>query len=988
MAQQESQMEHLLGTSNLRINRIYKSNQLLIKLSRNGREWLSPIGWVTDEKGTLLDCRTEGKTTIVEIPKEFAKKLSSGDVIELTNPETDFKANVIWGKAAKAKANGAVPALAASAAIATGLSMADSEKRAIDAEKAAAAYRTKMEAASKAHEKAQAAALEAARKADEALKAEAARIAEMEQAAREFEEAEKFRLSEQRRLETERRLAEERRIEEVRLAEEARVKAEAQRLKTERSETRKFFKTEIENTKSDKARLKAILSTHKATAEKAEADMLANDKHLSKLQTSLSSVQNDEAETLAHFSKEQAKLADLSARKDHITTAKQELEKGNEKLFKRLEKADMAYQKAQKDVEAAKLRAVECLTALDEVKTESKMALDKKDTFDTESELIQGKLSAQSAKIESLKETKEKTRLRLEAEKAELQALRKNSETLTQSLTGTKTNISKTVTEIQEIDALLEKQKTSLRQLEDMEDADQIRILRGSAASKPLAAKLPKSDLGLAASKAKIPTKTSAQSDDSGFFSRLFKRGEKADIAKPAIAKPVVKAETKTIKPKPATKAAPKVVPKAAMTTSAPEIKAPLGKKTAKIGQESGFRLNSLLMLGVALTGLAVIGTATAVAKKSPDLKTTRLNTPADKPVQLASAANAISLDTAAQADVPKTGNDSEKPGAETAANIEAPKTDMPDLVSKTDKAPIIKTAALTPKIDKVSPKNPVKTALTSEIVAPKAAAPKRVVPKPRPVAQIDYTKLTKQAQDNLRLMGLYWGETNGLQTVETQTAIREFKTLYGLPVNNDISTAFLTALETAAKDQQVVEAPAQPVIVASLNQAEFSPAANEGIVKLADNSSDISYYTPPNPVAAAQAQPLGTLNVAPASAEPVQMAAITQMPQTITAPVQEDVIVPARKLKNASVEYPKRALRDRTADSAKVMVSYDIAADGTVENAKVVSLEYLGAERYKALFEQAAIKAVESQRFAPKTINGQASIEQGKTTKISFKTN
>lgn len=1047
MAQQESQMEQLSGTSNLRINRPFKSDQLLVKLSRNGKEWLSPVGWVKDEKGTLLDCRSDGKTTIVEIPGEFAKKLKAGDTLSLSNPETRFQAELLWGQTFPKKANGvAAPAkvAAGAAALATGgLTIAETEKRARDAEKAAADYRAKMEAAAKAREDAQAAALEAARKADEALKAEAARITEMEQAAKAFEEAEKLRLDEQRRLDAERRLAEERKAEEARLAEEARVKAEAARLKQERSEARKFFKSEIETIKSEKTRLSTLLTHQEEKVAATELEISKTDKRLNKLENSLSRSEKTELDYQTSLKSETAKLGEIKTRQDALLVEAQEIEKGHEKLFKRLEKADMAYQKARKEADAAQARAAESLAALDTVKTESKLAIDRKDTIAAESDRLNQKAMEQKSSIQTVNTALKTSSELLESERNDVTTSRKLRESLDKSLVDVRTDIAKTQDDLGQIQKRMTEKRSALRQLEELESSAEIRQLRKGSTVIPAmkvketVAKTDKPKQPIMTSKAKKPDVKPSATEEPGFFGRLFRRGDKADInpPKPAIA-PAITSKPAVSKPdaKPAKAKAVKI--------ETPEIKGPVVKKNLGAGEGRGYRLNNWLLLGVAVTGMAVLGTAAALTAKTPAVTTAKKSRPTiQNPVQLASTSpdlKAISLDSAAGTPEPEI----------TPLKSEALVSGFePSIELKPDAKPVQKEAALKPvanleapapkpktgKSAKVSPAKAsppkIRSAKTRPAIKAKPAASKPVI-KAKPAAStVDYTQITRGAQENLVKMGLYNGEINGLQTVETQAAIRQFKSIFGLPVNNELTEEFVNRLNEITTGStpsepasDVAELSVLPQTLTPSTPVDIKPEPVQAPVQYAENTGTIVFSETAqniNPsleqsigsdrIAAYEAVPTTAIanpyTVAPSSDEPakpsyeavdpqpsspqpstVQTAAlITPTPGPATAPV-EDTIIPAKIIKAAKINYPSRALRDEKYYDVKVVVSYDVLADGKVANSRVMSIDYDGDDKYRSSFEKAAIKAVERQRFAPRTINGTAEIEKDRSTAISFK--
>jgi len=589
MGQLKSVMEQIEGTTNLRIDQNFDADQLLVKLSRNGAEWLSPKGWVKSEKGTLLDCKKDKDCSIVEIPAEFAKKLKNGDKVSLSLSDQNFTSEIIWGQRAKStngatngsgahiKTNGAIPSLK--------LSIEETEKRAKEAEKAAADYRAQMEAAAKAREEAQTAALEAARKADEALKAEADRIAEMEQASKAFEEAEKLRRDEQRRLDMERRLEEERIAEEARLAEEARVAAEAERIKKERREARKFFKGEISQIKDEKSRLNEVLEGFKTKAEAAETDIIRSDKRIARVEKALAAAQKEEADYKAALSKDETALGDLKAQKQRVLGSITSLNKNNEKIFKNLERVEAAHKKALSEVEAAKTRAAEALSALTTARTESETVKSQNAKFNTERDELSSQISVREKHIGELKITHEKTGIVVENERQDLKDLKREKDTIAQRHTSAKTDISRTLQDIQAMDDKLKRKKTALKQIEDMENADDIRLLTGQPVSttkiKTTASKPPR-----------IPPKE--PSEKGGLFGRFFRKAGKdnfsaiekttAELKSPkAFKSPETKVKTHTVALKSET----------AKSLSAKAVQQPIAKAGSVAAKSDGVKLNS-----------------------------------------------------------------------------------------------------------------------------------------------------------------------------------------------------------------------------------------------------------------------------------------------------------------------------------------------------------------------------------------------------------
>ena len=991
MGKSKTAMTQVDGTSHLKIDKIVESGQLLVTLSRNGKEWLSPVGWVNKEKGTLLDCQSTKDHTIVEIPSEFAQTLKKGDTLHLKSREIDFDASLTWGQApapakpAK-KPNGAAPMET--------LSLEESEKRAKEAEKTAATYRAQMEEAAKAREAAQTAALEAARKADEALKAEADRIAEMEKAAKAFEEAERKRMEEQRRLERERRLEEERKVEEARLAEEARLKAEAERLKKERTEARKFFKTQISDTKAEKSRLQEVMEGFKSRAASAESDLEDNDKRLARLEKAFAAAQREEADNKASMGREETRIGELRSSKNKIQNSISDLEKGNEKLFKSLEKAESAHEKALKEIEAAKIRAAEALKALSAVKAQTDKIKSQKDSLILEREDAAAKLAAHENHLSELKQSYESSRQASEKEQTALKSLKKSKDELSQKLNSAKTDIARTLQDIKSMDDTLQRQQSSLKQIEDMENADEIRKMTGG---KPI----PKTDNRTEPSKSALAAQAAKSAkpteEKGGFLSRFFSRsGPDASVPAGATQMKTVKAakpptrkavEPKTDAPARPTKLSTPSAPQINTSSAKPDLKPIPTTKPAPHKENgrgtSGYRLNSWLLAGIAVAGITALGTAYALNSSGNTNKVaakTPTNSPSADQAEEAEASRVLMAELSpTESAVPVALNTETEAAVSVADEVKAETT----VADSAD-------ADITEKKEVVADKKETSGVRNAPADKPSAETPVRTVAAPAAQPARDYTVITRQVQEQLSYLGYYNGPVNGLQTRQTQTAIREFKSIYDLPVNNAFSGAFVNRLKRAY-DEQV-----------ELRSVQINPPQDETVIQVAENKA---------PVATLEVNP-STLITTTDAAEPISAeeevleAAIRTAPQiapattpepSLSSPVQEaalnlpatelveDVIVPAQVTRKARVEYPPRLLRQEKYYDAKVYVTYDVDTDGRAVSPIVDSVEFEGTDFEREQFERAAIKAINSQRFTPRTVNGETETEKARTTRITF---
>ncbi|NNE56625.1 MAG: hypothetical protein HKN36_00825 [Hellea sp.] len=549
-------MTQLAGTNSLRINRHLDNDQLLVKLCRNGKEWLSPVGWVRSQKGTLLDCRRDKQGSIVEIPAEFARKLNVGDTLELINSESAFKASINWGEAGRISNGAARPASVKTPEV----SLIETEKRAAEAQKVADAYKAKMDAAAQAREAAQAAALEAARLADEALKAETDRIEEMELAAAAFEEAKRFKRDEERRLEKE-RVAEEARIaEEARLAEENKIKEAAARLEAKRDQARKLFQDEIDKIEAQKAELQKIVDEQNAQLQDSEAAIAQHKKALTRTEKTAAKAQEQEACDRAALQDEDNHIASLKVQRQKLAESLTEIDRSNDRLFKNLAGAEQAYQQAEEEVVAAQARAADSLKALEKIKSESGVILPKKAALQKEAEGIDAKLGRQESQLSGLKQSWEKARQSYEDDEAAIRDLKDRLDTEQARTEKVRANIARAEADMRAVDEKLSDKQAMLSRVNETENAEQIRELTADVEG---------AEASMVA-KTSITSKADSRSKEGpGFLGRFFRKEPEA--AKPA----TLAAPPLPVKAKSTAKETPEPVPVREPAIAAEPILAP-----------------------------------------------------------------------------------------------------------------------------------------------------------------------------------------------------------------------------------------------------------------------------------------------------------------------------------------------------------------------------------------------------------------------------
>ncbi len=109
----------------------------------------------------------------------------------------------------------------------------------------------------------------------------------------------------------------------------------------------------------------------------------------------------------------------------------------------------------------------------------------------------------------------------------------------------------------------------------------------------------------------------------------------------------------------------------------------------------------------------------------------------------------------------------------------------------------------------------------------------------------------------------------------------------------------------------------------------------------------------------------------------PVLIAAPAVEAPVEPAPMPEPVIVPARVSRSAAPEYPERCAA-RSSAKVGVSVMFSITPEGRPVSASVASSE-------NRCFNSAALRAVYDMRFSPRTVDGVATVETGKTVTVQF---
>ncbi|WP_375204986.1 TonB family protein [Hyphococcus sp.] len=95
------------------------------------------------------------------------------------------------------------------------------------------------------------------------------------------------------------------------------------------------------------------------------------------------------------------------------------------------------------------------------------------------------------------------------------------------------------------------------------------------------------------------------------------------------------------------------------------------------------------------------------------------------------------------------------------------------------------------------------------------------------------------------------------------------------------------------------------------------------------------------------------------------------------TAPRPQPVIVEAELTRSMAPDYPNRCTRGAD-DTESVTIRFDVSAEGRPINARIASST-------NDCFESEALRTVARWRFDPRTVNGVAAVDAGKTATVNF---
>ena len=1003
MGQQAKRKDN--NASVLIIDQACESDQLLVSLSKNGSQWLSPVGWKDQQKVTLLDCRANADTTEIDIPAEFAKDIISGDVLVLRCSELDVEKEIIWEQseikvrdvadASVSLASGLLSRFKPSKSEGVENVKTDAQVRAEEAERAAKAFKTKMDAAAEAKERAQEKALEAARAAEAALQMEAERSAEMERAAKAFEEAERLKQDELRRVEEERRIEEARIAEEARKLEEARLREVAAKKEADRIVALERYKAALDITRNEEVALKKRLTTLKEQDKTEAASIAAQSDDLESRRNFLLAAEETAKRQTETFKASDLKLNDSAAKLASVQSEADKLAVKREAVLEQLTQADLDYQDAQKKAEAAIALAEQRREQLETIRGQDSELSSRIATISETISATSLLTDDLTRKTQNLREKSEGTAAELTQANIEIEAIEKSLRQQVETKQALRIEIEATQQAIEDSQAKEIAHRGAIDHLESggmLEDLSEINCVSHDYSHKASKAE--------AAATAALPTASS------GLINRVRSTFTRAKDAEISVA--VDDVELKVI-----------------TEQADPILLEGMEQSPTFIRRHS----SSLIAFGAVLGGIAILSGGVALNKSTS--QRLEVKTTASSPTQVASvvakASEPVKLDTNRDIAVPKMeplivaepigsqttdgGLDALKitsngasPNKMKFAEIVDPvgfAFELPDMMptatprkeelklkSKPKSKGVEKTLASkeTVKKDKSDGKSALKTA---RVETTKEQDTKETV---------NYPELTKDVQTRLSELGFYTGDIDGLQGSETSQAIRTFKQLYSLPLGDDITGAFLTELKRAKREHEAARVLAQTKAEeAAQSNVQIAEAPTPAIYDIVEAFPAAPIFTDTLPTAGGQSlsETAAPIYVAPVvksdpeplimpEAEPVKVVSLPVISEPEPIPIIQDVIKEASLIKNAGARYPSVAQRRNHLVNVVIVVSFDIDETGKTQNLTVASNDYNG--RFNTAFEQEAFKSIKKLRYEPKTVNGVAAKTIGKEKRIVFR--
>jgi len=374
MGLQDANIHKILNVSAFVINRHCNQSQVLVKMTRSDGQWLSPIGWVDSEKGTLLECRPHGDKTEIDIPERFTRDLQDGDVLTLSCIEMDFQGTLIWSPSGASESENSSSQTADKAVDEEAMTaasedpthnlgtapldeMTQTERHALEARQAAEMIRAEMEQAQATKQAADQRAEEAARLAEDARQAEEERIAALNRAAKALEKAEKARAAEVRRLEEARRQEEARLAEEARIKEEARLAEIARKLEAQRQAARADLKAELKSVVAARKETRAQFKQLKSVFGDLDNQRSTHTEKLSEIETTLRTSRENMAEEKMALGLKNQSAEDIRSQITAIDVQADHARQKDESFAVEIYQAEKTFKQAQDEAKAAQDRA-------------------------------------------------------------------------------------------------------------------------------------------------------------------------------------------------------------------------------------------------------------------------------------------------------------------------------------------------------------------------------------------------------------------------------------------------------------------------------------------------------------------------------------------------------------------------------------------------------------------------------------------------------
>ena len=364
-------IKQVKGLTSILVEAETDTSQTMVKLCRNGNEYLSPTGWGKPNKSTLLDSECTDGLTVFSIPDAFVGHLETGDEISMIIPALNVHGTFVWTSPKTkvdieaeqpAKKHGLFSRFAKTEDT-NAEQLSEVELLAVQARRAAEHSSEEMRRAAQAKAEAEKRAREAARLAEEASRLEQERIEQAKKAERALREAEAARIAEEKRREAERKAEEARLAEEARQAEEKRRAEAVKKLEDYRASEIKRAEAQKQQVRETMAALKARAQETNAEVEKARA--------LASKQAEL------ETRAVQNLEKAQAKLAKCETDLEKRLAVVQDLREQRRSLEKHLaeqikltnkarsiaQKSDIAHAEAEAAAKAALAKAKELKAA-------------------------------------------------------------------------------------------------------------------------------------------------------------------------------------------------------------------------------------------------------------------------------------------------------------------------------------------------------------------------------------------------------------------------------------------------------------------------------------------------------------------------------------------------------------------------------------------------------------------------------------------------